>query len=529
MRITTLPRILRVVTLSVLPFVFAAVCWMMEAARGPLWLGTNSDPSYAYLLNGLLFAHGVTPGHVDHPGTTSQVIGAVVFRAAAFGRDMEEHTVKVLAEAEPMLEKIIRLHWMLAVGVLLFGGLLVAKRADSLGIALAMQLLPLLQLESYRALLFFAPEALLFALTFLLAGLLIARGYAGSEPRMYSLDIALAVTAAAGLATKVTFAPLCMLPILLQPSGRGKILMAALIGVAVTGFLWPIRGELLRMLAWFESLATHQGIYGGGPRGFADWSAYPRQLLRVATATRWLVPVVAGSVVIACAAVRNRDSHERARGWAKALFKCAVVQCIGLLLVAKHPHHLHYVLPLSLSCAFNVVACLEITRSWRWPRFAVSAFFAIIVFAIGITVHDILQESRGLREAARAQLEMKRRAEEIAAVRVDYYRSSSPEFALFFGDSFSRHFFGRSLDALYPGRVFFNVFEGRFETFRHRLPVDKLAVRGPVLMHGSSSIDLAKLPPGIATVPIADNGTVRLFRLEWRPHLQDRAREREER
>jgi hypothetical protein len=48
---------------------------------------------------------------------------------------------------------------------------------------------------------------------------------------------------------------------------------------------------------------------------------------------------------------------------------------------------------------------------------------------------------------------------------VGYYRSLSPEFALYFANGFSGGIFGKYLQNLYPRALLYNIFNGRFETF----------------------------------------------------------------
>ena len=94
-------RSLRLVALAIIPFLYAAAGLALKASRGPYWLGTNTDPEYAYLFNALLIASGRAPFHVDHPGTPVQMIGAVVLRAlsAVSGRGVLADDVITRPEA----------------------------------------------------------------------------------------------------------------------------------------------------------------------------------------------------------------------------------------------------------------------------------------------------------------------------------------------------------------------------------------------------------------------------------------------
>jgi len=504
----------RLLAVLVAPLAFVIICRALERDRGPLWLGTNSDPSYQYLFSAMLLAHGMPPQHVDHPGTTSQLLGAAVFMAAAPGVEIEAQTTAVLGEPERMLGKIVGVHWAFAAAALAIVGGCVLAVTRSLASAVAVQLMPLLQVGSYRAELFFAPEALLLPLAVLLAGLLLVRQYAARDQPFGVIDVALGIIAAAGVVTKITFAPLCALPLLVQQTWRRALGVLVVMWVAGAGFLWPIRGELPRMLTWFANLATHQGVYGSGSRGFVDWAQYPENVARMGFADRWLGFVIVTSLAVG-GLLWRRKTDDRVRGWVRLLVACASVQLLGVLLVAKHPHHAHYLLPLAASAACNVGAILELARHVPRRRAATIGAAVAIAAAVVVAGLDVRRYAHTLRATAAAQLDMKRQADAMPARRVDYYRSSSPEFALFFGDSSARHFFGRSLEALYPGRVFYNLFDHRFETYRFRLAPDTLPQRAPLVLHGDRNIEEETLPGGLVAVPVADNGVSRILRLEF--------------
>jgi len=64
----------QIIALSVVPCLLILLGIVLRAAAGPF----ESDPDYAYLLNGLGLLTLHSPGHYDHPGTTVQIIAALV-------------------------------------------------------------------------------------------------------------------------------------------------------------------------------------------------------------------------------------------------------------------------------------------------------------------------------------------------------------------------------------------------------------------------------------------------------------------
>src|SRR5260370_16114734 len=70
---TSAPRILLVIPCSL--FLLSV---LLTNASGPYYQFGNFDPDYCYLFNALNILTFHPPGHWDHPGTTLQLLGAIV-------------------------------------------------------------------------------------------------------------------------------------------------------------------------------------------------------------------------------------------------------------------------------------------------------------------------------------------------------------------------------------------------------------------------------------------------------------------
>lgn len=65
----------------ILSIIFIAA-WHLREHATPFYLH-NADPEYCYFFNALNILQGKSPGHVDHPGTPLQMLGALVIRLAS--------------------------------------------------------------------------------------------------------------------------------------------------------------------------------------------------------------------------------------------------------------------------------------------------------------------------------------------------------------------------------------------------------------------------------------------------------------
>ena len=74
--------------------------------RGPFFLGSSSDPAYAYLFNALSVSQGLPVGHIDHPGTPVQSLGAIVINCINFINHKPDVISEVLKNPEYFLNSI---------------------------------------------------------------------------------------------------------------------------------------------------------------------------------------------------------------------------------------------------------------------------------------------------------------------------------------------------------------------------------------------------------------------------------------
>ncbi len=71
-----------ILVLSLAPLAIWLVPFLNREKIGPFYANLGrADPSYAYLLNSLAVTCGMSPRHVDHPGTPLQILGAIVIGA----------------------------------------------------------------------------------------------------------------------------------------------------------------------------------------------------------------------------------------------------------------------------------------------------------------------------------------------------------------------------------------------------------------------------------------------------------------
>jgi hypothetical protein len=448
-------RALGWVTVVLMAGIVPLLAMTIAGARGPVFYELNTDPEYAYLFNSLRIAEGHSPIHTDHPGTTVQVIGAGVLlarQAAATETTVRERT---LADPEGALAAIRVTIVALVTLLSLASGALVLRATGSLLHAACIQATPLVVSGSAVLMDRDQPEPLLVGLGMALcAGALVVvhRPPCGRNRRAAAL---MGVIVGLGVATKVLFAPLLIIPLAALPTRRLRLLYAVCAVGSLAVAILPAAPRIPRMVRWLGLLVTRSGRYGSGGKGLVDLGAYPRHLAELVT----LEPVYAGAAgaglaLAAWAAVRwvRRPGGPPAR-MVRTLGAASLAQLSLLLVVAKSPEQ-HYLASAGAGAALALSLSASVAGTLH-PRAArpTGALVACLLAALGLYRWQTVR-AHGDWLGAMAQSEAQTRAFLADPVNVDVVRGlrvSAPESALHFGNFFAGGRYTADLERLYPG------------------------------------------------------------------------------
>jgi hypothetical protein len=477
----------------IIPVLFLVTVAQWTKAKGPQWLPYSFENPYAYLFNSLLLVDGQAPEHTDHPGTTTQVFGAIVMRA--FSTKSQEQLIgAVVQDPEKYLRKI---HWAL----LLFTALTVWVCPWITALVLRNYLIGLLiqapslfygWVLSYA--LFFGSDLMVvpFSIaTVCLCSLLIAPWSTskhldiglGFGPR--SIDPAsmrvvripaiaglIGFMCALGIVTKLTFFPLILISLFCCWTVRNAATFASSFLLGLMLALLPIYSKLGRLGGWILALSIHRGTYGTGAIGLPNGGEYLGSIVSLIGAEPLVVTIPlaasAGVIVLSLANIGS-DVRLLKLSWRTAL-PLLGLQLGSFLAIAKHPSA-QYLIPLCVSTGFSLVVLYCVLRTAKIGIIRRVAGWVTLLglLLVGFTsfAEFAPRTYAEIRDRNAALLRLYRRAKQITQndVRVDYYFSDSPEFPLCYGNVFSRRVFGSLLANRHPKALFFDDFTGRFETF----------------------------------------------------------------
>jgi hypothetical protein len=475
--------------MAITPLIYAIAYVVMGQQKGPYWLRPNQDPDYAYLVNSLAIANFEIPWHIHHPGTPVQTIGAIALWISHAVQSIMGVTTLGLNEAvlsNPELHLRIIDYTLLGLtvlGLFVLGGVTVAI-THRLLLGMLIQISPLLLMrtilvnEPSRV----SPEALLFALSQILATLLVVYLYSRDVEKTRWFAISLGVVFGLGMATKVTFLPTVIFGLAIA-GFRRKLLALAVAFIVFIAATLPIAGRYGEFTQWIFDIAVNAEVYGTGDRGLPSLSSLSTRLTdlmrddkvffyvliglsiicviaTIQVVVRWVrqpisaPPQAASSTIIAA-------NRYRLILWltlfmwsqilitiiesARSRYLIAAVGLCGLLLL------------LAVTWIESVLA----NRNLEWRSLPITCVL-IYALCLGTSIQQYqISESR-ISQRFEGHLDAVREIEQLlydtpqyqeCAVVLDR-RASSPRAALFFGNLWSGELFSNTLDELYPNSVF---------------------------------------------------------------------------
>jgi hypothetical protein len=481
----------------VIPVVFTITVAQWTKAKGPQWLPYTFENPYAYLFNSLLLIDGQAPEYTDHPGTTTEVFGAIVMRAFST-KSQEQLIAAVIQDPEKYLRKIHgALLLFVAVTLWIFPWITaLTLRNYLIGLLIQAPCLFYHWLLSYQ--LFFGSDMMVvpFSIaTVCLCSLLIAPwssskyldiafglGSRSMDPaslRVFRVPLIAALTGlmcALGVVTKLTFFPLILLSLFCCWTVKNGTTFAGSFVLGLTIVLLPIYSKLGRLAGWIVDLVIHTGRYGTGAIGLPSGADYLGAMLSLLRAEPLVlaIPLVASvGVIILWLPKASSEIRSPTLSYRTALGLLGL-QVASFLAIAKHPST-QYLIPLCISTGFSLVILFCVIRTANagvirivtgWVTLLGLLFAGFTSFAeFGPRAYT------ELRDRNDALLRLYKHAKQITEndVRVDYYFSDSPEFPLRYGNVLARRVFSSLLASKHPKALFFDDFTGKFETFTNEI------------------------------------------------------------
>ncbi len=483
-----------------IPVIICVLSLFLKMATGPYWLGPNSDPAYLYLINSLYILQHISPAFVDHPGTTLEVLGAIVIKLLNWSVPQQQLIDNVLLNPEYYLNAQYFLILFLNITTLFFLGLYALKKSKDVIFSLFVQsgAFAYLLLKSYGSrghVLTIASNVFAESLFPFISNLFILcilfLYFSERKKNHYLYSFLFAIFSAAGVITKVSFAPLLIIPFLMLRGFRAKLLFVGIFIASCFLLTIPIIPEYKEMFNYIYLFQANKGIHGTGGVGMLS---FQQMLVNAKGFFRdqpfLLACILAGIVSLLCATFFWRRIN-----WQKERMKKDVLYLgilfsgvlLQIIFVLKHPAP-HYAAP---AVGLLGILLTYVYLIWTKAFLRNRAYFAVILFFIvsGFSVATVLYQTH-LKETNHAILQFSQNVKEKYknCILCNFYRSSSVAYALYFGDDCKgrhRAFFPR-LKELYPRALVWNRWDYDFHHFSDQVSEESILNANPcVLLYGS--------------------------------------------
>lgn len=447
----------------------------------------SGDPEYAYLLNGINIANLKSVGHTDNPGTPVQMYSAVVLRVAHFLNFSEKAELQkaVLSNPDYYVELERKISVIINALMMLIMGIAVYRLLKNPWFSLILQVTPFLSSNLLEhAWTKVSPEPVLIFTVMALVILLVAYYCSNNKQNRWYPWIFGAVVGF-GLATKATFIPLAVIPFILLEGWRRKWIYLAAIVPAFILFTAPAIPQYPHMAKWFLGLSTHTGTYGQGGTGIIDPLQYIGALGSIVENNLAMVLVIVAAAIFLFLMFLKGDFRSLIKNNAELRIILALLaaQVLGILMVAKHYHANHYLIPgNSLIGAIFVFSILYFREKGSGLKAEVTSKLPAIVFFL-LALGSLLNVSY-LQEADHGYVITNEEYTKVMTqvehdypgyVKAYYYPTSiNPYSALRWGSVYSRQYNLPVLQQVYPQGIFYDTRINAFQTWETTIAPDEL-------------------------------------------------------
>lgn len=396
--------------LLILPVCLYITADTLKEVQGPYYLNFY-DPSYVYLISSLNLAQGERVGHFDHPGTTVQTTGALIVKIYHLLSNPDTDIVSdVLTRPEDYLRTMNRIFIVINSFVLFLFGIFVFRISGNLLLSMLLQLSPFVSMENFYGLIITTPENFLVFVTLCFLSILIFYLYKIDPDNIpFSIIIYFAVVSGFGLATKLNFLPLLLIPLILLKGFKNKIMFCAFTVITFLIFVFPALSNYERFFIWVERLFLFSGHYGTGSENVIDSSSFVSSLKliffkdNIFTAA-YLILLFTVTILF----FRKPKPGSENKSFIKEkniLVSVFLSITLQIIMVAKH-YAQYYMIPSFVLCIFVIVLSSILLSQYisLFSRFSLNSIYIFIFTIISVwsLVWIIISYNEGSKQRTEA-------------------------------------------------------------------------------------------------------------------------------
>jgi hypothetical protein len=307
------------------------------------------DATYCYLFSSLHIVNGISPSFTDHPGTPMQLFGAGVLKLVHPTLDKKDIARSVFEDPEHYIAMINTFAVFVFVVSLIWIGVYAYIKGRDFWLAVFLQGMPsLYYFKDVYDLSYMNSDMMLYIVLNFYALMVLKLFYDKHDKDFLFSSILFGFVCGWGIVTRMNMLPLIMLPFVLIPHWKNRIVYLVSLVVSFIFWIIPMLSEYKRTFRWFYNMITHTGHYGEGQSGFIDTEQFSHNIKELFSfsndLTLWLIFAL---IVTLIAFVMKALKKMKNPDWKKSLLFFSVLFCtiiLQMMAVAKH-FNAHYLIP----------------------------------------------------------------------------------------------------------------------------------------------------------------------------------------
>ncbi len=376
-----------------MPILVLIISLCCKSSVGEYYTGGYFDPAYAYLMNSLNLSQmsGYGVGHIDHPGTPVQIAGAVIIKLFYTLENKNTDIVSdVISNPEYYLTRINLAFIFLTSLALFILGFSAFRKTGKLFTSCLLQLTLLYPSTVYDHFTDVSSESLFIVAILLFITVIIFYSFGNNDfTRNTNLKYILcfSLVCGFGLACKIIFLPLLIIPLLLIKRNSFKLLFLSLTFISFIIFVIPAISmeHILKYYDWLRGIAMHSGKYGTGREDIIETSSYLENIRKIFTSdfsfTAAYFLILAGLILRLFKNFRDKIRHHRLSNVLTGIFLAMTFQ---ILIVAKH-FDSRYMIPAYMLCVPGLII-LSLMLCDFFPAYSkkIPVFFGCTILSISL-------------------------------------------------------------------------------------------------------------------------------------------------
>jgi hypothetical protein len=447
--------------LITIPVLYLIWSLQLNILGGPFFL-SRSDPEYPYLLNGLncSLLQFSNIGHTDHPGTPFQMLTGLVIRVTHVLIGQGPVVQDVLSRPEMYLACGSLFLTILTFFLLLWLGRIAMRNDGKLTGAIILQSTFVLSTILIELQLRYTPDRIMVMYNLILAGLtvkyLITENYA---VRKYA--ILAGILMGVGFATKFNYMPALIIPLLVIPGFRNKLIycITGLISFFIS--VLPILDKFSEFRRFISGIATHDGLYGSGAQRMINWKSFGQNTLELLTSNPTYAIILFITVGLVVFYLFGQKKFKQADRFFTPLKGFILAALIGFLLVSKHYKVVYFVPALSLSGLALFMIWMISGIQLKWGKLHSYLSIGLLTALIALSVIPMSEQYRSRIRQKRANMKTREfyaenvTKKDLMFIEPTWMAGPMIENALAYGISYvaHRHEFYQDYHQLYPNVI----------------------------------------------------------------------------